>query len=66
MCGVTLRDKALTVELRQRLGIEDVEIMRRGRLRWFGHVEHKEVDDWVNALVATWKWRAAEVGAGQG
>ena len=23
--------------------------MRRGRLRWFGHVERKEVDDWVGA-----------------
>ena len=23
--------------------------MRRGRLRWFGHVERKEVDDWVSA-----------------
>ena len=61
MCGVTLRDKVLTVELRRRLGIEGVvEVMRRGRLRWFGHVERKEVD------VGTWKWRAAEVEAGQG
>ena len=23
--------------------------MRRDRLRWFGHVERKEVDDWVSA-----------------
>ena len=26
-----------------------VEVMRRGRLRWFGHVERKEMDDWVSA-----------------
>ena len=26
-----------------------VEVMRRGRLRWFGHVERKEKDDWVSA-----------------
>ena len=26
-----------------------VEVMRRGRLRWFGHVERKEVDHWVSA-----------------
>ena len=26
-----------------------VEVMRRGRLRWFGHVERKEVDDCVSA-----------------
>ena len=50
MCGVTLRDKVPTVELRRRLGIEGVvEVMRRGRLRWFGHVERKDVDDWVSA-----------------
>ena len=23
--------------------------MRRGRLRWLGHVERKAVDDWVSA-----------------
>ena len=50
MCGVTLKDKVPTVELRRRLGIEGVvEVMRRGRLRWFGHVEQKEMDDWVSA-----------------
>ena len=39
-----------TVDLRRILGIEGVvEVMRRGRLRWFGHVEQKEVDDWVSA-----------------
>ena len=49
MCVVTLRDKVPTVERRRRLGIEGVvEVMRRGRLRWFGHVERKEVDDWAN------------------
>ena len=26
-----------------------VEFMRRGRLRWFGNVERKEVDDRVSA-----------------
>ena len=26
-----------------------MKIMRRGRLRWFGHVERKEVDDLVSA-----------------
>ena len=51
MCGVTLRDKVPMVELiRRRLRIEGVvEVMRWGRLRWFGHVEWKEVDDWMSA-----------------
>ena len=25
------------------------EVVRRGRLRWFGHVERKSEDDWVSA-----------------
>ena len=45
-----MRDKVPTVELRRRLGIEVVvEVMRRGRLKWFGPVERKEVDDLVSA-----------------
>ena len=45
---IILRDKIPTVELKRRLGIEGVmEAMRRGRLRWFRHVERKE--DWVSA-----------------
>ena len=41
MCDVTLKDRNLSnVELRDRLCIESIsEVMRRGRLRWFGHVE---------------------------
>ena len=46
-----MRDKVPTVELKRRFGIEGVvEAMRRGRLRWFGHVERKEVNDWVSAV----------------
>ena len=26
-----------------------MEVIRQGRLRWFGHVERKEVYDWVSA-----------------
>ena len=26
-----------------------IHFIRRSRLRWFGHVERKEVDDWVSA-----------------
>ena len=66
MCEVTLRDKVPLVELRQRLGIEEVvEVMRRGRLRWFGHVERKEVDDWVSSC-RNLEVAGKEVGAGQG
>ena len=48
MCGVALGNRVTSEELRNRLGIEAVtEIVRRGRLRWFGHVERKADDDWV-------------------
>src|SRR5450755_3312303 len=50
MCGVTLKDRIQTVDLRKRLGIECVsDVVRRCRLRWFWHVERKECDDWVSA-----------------
>src|SRR3954464_5759340 len=48
MSGVTLKDRRPSEELWLGLGIEGVEeVIRRGRLRLFGHVERKEADDWV-------------------
>ena len=33
-----------------RLDVEAVsDVVRRGRLRWFGHLERKSPDDWVSA-----------------
>ena len=50
MCGVTLRDRKSSEELRKKLGIVSVSTMvTRSRLRWFGHVERKDADDWVSA-----------------
>src|SRR5208282_5831886 len=50
MCGVRLSDKKASAELLSRLDIECVAVVvRRGRLRWFGHVERKQPDDWVSA-----------------
>ena len=49
MSGVTLKDRISSEELRLGLGIVGVDrVVRRGRLRWFGHVERKEADDWVS------------------
>jgi len=48
MCGVTLKDRISSEELLSRVGVEPVDdVVRRGRLRWFGHVERKSEDDWV-------------------
>jgi hypothetical protein len=50
MCGVTLRDKIRSDDLRDRLGIDGVTVVvRRARLRWFGHIERKDVNNWLSA-----------------
>ena len=50
MCGVRLGDKKASAELLSRLDIESVSVVvSRGRLRWFGHVECKQPEDWVSA-----------------
>ena len=49
MSGVTLKDRRTCEELRQSFGIEGVDrVVRRGRLRWHGHVERKNADDWIS------------------
>ena len=46
MGGVSLKDRICSVDLYSLLGVQSV---RHGRLRWFGHLEHRSVDDWVSA-----------------
>jgi len=47
MCGVTLKNR-ITSEKLKNLCVEAVtELVRRGSLRWFGHVERKVDYDWV-------------------
>src|SRR3989442_4743362 len=43
MSGVTLKNRRSSEEL---VGVD--RVVRRGRLRWFWHVERKEADDWVS------------------
>jgi len=50
MCGVKLKDRLPSKELRERLGIDDIAlVLQPNRLRWYGygHVLRKEDDDWV-------------------
>jgi hypothetical protein len=50
MCGVSLKNRITSKELNGRLGVEGVaDVVRRGRLRWFGHLERKGSDDWVSS-----------------
>ena len=48
MCGFTLKERKKNTQLRELLGLEPVRlVIKRGRLRWFGHVERKDDGDWV-------------------
>jgi len=50
MCGVKLEQKVRSVVLYACLNVEEVlDVVRRGRLRWFGHVERMDEGNWVSA-----------------
>ena len=45
MCGIKLKDRFPSRELRERLGIDDIAlVLQQNR---YGHVLREEVDDWV-------------------
>jgi len=47
MCGIKLKDRFPSRELRERLGIDDITlVLHHNRLQWYGHVLCKD-DDWV-------------------
>ena len=56
MCGASLNnrhgdDRIASEDLRERLGLECIGVvLRRGRLRWFGHVERMEDSNWVKRV----------------
>jgi len=46
MCGIKLKDRLPSKELRERLGIDDIAlVLQQNRLRWY--VLQKDDDDWV-------------------
>ena len=50
MCGVSLKDRKSSEELRQRMGIPDITTcLRQNRLRWFGHVERMDEEHPVSS-----------------
>ena len=55
MCGVKMNERKKSEELRELLGLEPVSLMiKKSRLRWFGHVERKDDNDWVKRCI-TWE-----------
>jgi hypothetical protein len=70
MCRVSLKGRKRSVDLYSLLGVESViELVGRGRLRWFEHVERNSGDDWVsacrNVVVAGARCAGRTVGAGR-
>ena len=52
MMGVTMKDKIRSEEIRRHAGVERIhDVMRRNRLRWYGHVKRKDGDDWVKSCM---------------
>jgi len=48
MCGIKLKDRLPSKELRERLSVDDIAlILQQNRLCWYGHVLRKDDDDWV-------------------
>jgi len=47
MCGIKLKDRFPSKELRERLGNDIALVLQQNRLRWYGHVLRKEDNDWV-------------------
>ena len=46
MCGVKLNEWKKSDKLRELLGLDPVSLMiKKSRLRWFGHVEQKDDND---------------------
>ena len=55
MCGVKLNERKKSEGLGELLGLEPVSLMiKKSRLRWFGHVERKDDNVWVKRCI-TWE-----------
>ena len=60
-CRVSLKDRKRRVDLYSRLGVQNVaDVVRHGRLRWFGHLECKNVDDYRH--IGRWRWQSVDSG----
>ena len=50
MCCASLKSRISSNDLNKRLNVEAVtDVVRQRRLRWFGHLEHTDGNDWVSS-----------------
>ena len=51
MCGHTIKDRIYNDHIRERVGVTSIaEKMVESRLRWFGHVQRRELDEPVRTV----------------
>ena len=56
MCGTRLAERSTREELRSLTGLDEIgEVLRRRRLRWYGHVLRKDDRDWVKRVWKDWE-----------
>jgi len=61
MCGIKLKDRLPSKELRERLGTDDIVLfLQQNRLRWYGHVLRKNDDDWVKKCMKCMKFKVQD------
>ena len=52
MCGISLRERKTNDELRKMMGPEPLmDVVKRNRLRWLGHMLRKDESDWVRRVM---------------
>ena len=55
MSGPRLRERHPDRVLMAMSGVEDItDVARRRRLRWFGHIERKDEEEWVKRIWKEW------------
>jgi len=69
MCSVSLKNKISSVDFNGRLGLEEVaDIVRRGRLRWFGHLDLNILNEKAEMtgcpLAEALRWQGQTAGTG--
>ena len=48
MCYVSMKDRRVSEELRELIGVEPITtVIESGRQRWYEHVMRKSDEDWV-------------------
>ena len=62
---VSLKNRKRSVDLDNLLGVQSVaDVVRHGRLKWFGHPERRSVGDWVSAC-RKGRWQGRDVRGGK-